>query len=134
MPPQRSSNVGASGLGLPDRDYYLKTDPKSVQIREQYLAYVQRLLELANEPSDKAHADAQSILKIETALASATLTRVERRDPHKTYHMMTVSELSSLTPAIDWPAYLKLQGAGTVAKLNVAPARVHEDHAVRAQR
>jgi endothelin-converting enzyme/putative endopeptidase len=112
-------NVGASGLGLPDRDYYLKTDAKSVKIREQYVAYVQQLLGLVGEPAEKAKADAQAILTIETALAKATLTRVERRDPHKTYHMMTVADLGKLTPAIDWATYLKAQGAAPVAKLNV---------------
>jgi endothelin-converting enzyme/putative endopeptidase len=112
-------NVGASGLGLPDRDYYTKTDAKSVKIRERYIAYAAQLLAMAGQSPDKAQADAAAILKIETALAKATLTRVERRDPHKTYHMMTVPELAQLTPAIDWTTYLKVQGAGTVAKLNV---------------
>jgi endothelin-converting enzyme/putative endopeptidase len=111
--------VGAGGLGLPDRDYYVKTDPKSVKIREQYVAFVAQLLGLAGEPSEAAAADAKAILGIETELAKASLTRVERRDPHKTYHMMTIAELSQLTPTIDWPAYFKTEGAPGVAKLNV---------------
>ncbi len=112
--------VGAGGLGLPDRDYYTKTDPKSVKIREQYVAFVAQLLGLAGESNDAAAADAKAILSIETELAQASLTRVERRDPHKTYHMMTVADLAQLTPAIDWPAYFKTEGAGGVAKLNVS--------------
>jgi putative endopeptidase len=110
----------AGGLGLPDRDYYTKADPKSVKIREQYTAYVQQLLSLAGEPADAAKADAAAILTIETALAKASLTRVDRRDPHKTYHMMTVAELSGLTPGIDWPVYFRTEGAPGVAKLNVS--------------
>ena len=110
----------AGGLGLPDRDYYLKTDARSVKLRDQYLAYVQQMLALAGEPADKAKTDADAIMRIETALAKASLTRVERRDPHKTYHFMTVAELSQLTPAIDWPQYFKVQGAPNVAKLNVS--------------
>lgn len=110
----------AGGLGLPDRDYYLKTDPRSAKLRDRYLAYVQQMLVLAGEPADKAKSDADAIMRIETALAKASLTRVERRDPHKTYHFMTVAELSQLAPAIDWPQYFKVQGAPNVAKLNVS--------------
>ena len=112
--------VRAGGLGLPDRDYYLKNDPKSVKLREQYVAYVTKLLGLAGEPTDEAAKDAAAILKIETALATASLTRVERRDPHKTYHMMTVAELQGLTPAVDWARYFEVEGAPGLAKLNVS--------------
>src|SRR5580658_2949914 len=112
--------VGAGGLGLPDRDYYLKTDERSVKLRNQYLDYVQQMLVLAGEPAEKAKTDADAIMRIETALAKASLTRVERRDPHKTYHFMTVAELSQLTPSIDWPHYFTVQGAPGVAKLNVS--------------
>ena len=116
--------VGAGGLGLPDRDYYLKTDAKSVTIREQYIAYVQHLLELSGESPAQAKADAVSTMRIETALAKASLTRVDRRDPHKTYHMLPLTELQTLAPAIDWPHYFAVQrglskpDAGLV-KLNV---------------
>jgi putative endopeptidase len=112
--------VSAGGLGLPDRDYYLKTDVKSVKIRQQYAAFVQQMLTLAGEPAEQAQTDAAAILTIETALAKASLTRVERRDPHKTYHMMTVAELGALAPGIDWPVYFRTQGAPGVAKLNVS--------------
>jgi endothelin-converting enzyme/putative endopeptidase len=112
--------LAAGGLGLPDRDYYLKTDPKSVKLRQQYVDYIQHLLTLAGATSVQAQADAQEILTIETALAKASLTRVERRDPHKTYHMMTVEQLSQLAPGIAWATYFQVQGAPGVAKLNVS--------------
>ncbi|WP_353069654.1 M13 family metallopeptidase [Tunturibacter empetritectus] len=112
--------LSAGGLGLPDRDYYLKTDDKSVKLREQYVAYIQKLLTLGGESSDQAKFDADATLRVETALAKASLTRVERRDPHKTYHMMTIAELSKIAPAFDWPHYFETQGAPGVAKLNVA--------------
>jgi len=86
--------LGAGGLGLPDRDYYTKTDEKSVKIRSQYADYIQQLLGLTGESPEQAKGDADAILKIETALAKASLTRVERRDPHKTYHMETIAELA----------------------------------------
>jgi putative endopeptidase len=110
----------AGGLGLPDRDYYLKTDPHSVKLREQYTAFVQQMLVLSGESSEKAKSGADAILRIETALAKASLTRVQRRDPHNTYHMMTIAELSTLTPAIDWTQYFTVQGAPGIAKLNVS--------------
>ena len=112
--------LGAGGLGLPDRDYYLKTDPKSVKIREQYAAYIQQLMSLTGETPEQAKADAGATLRIETALAKASLTRVQRRDPHETYHMMTLAQLSELTPAIDWVHYFAVQGAPGVAKVNVS--------------
>ncbi len=116
--------LGSGGLGLPDRDYYLKTDDKSVKLREQYVAYVTKLLTLGGASEAQAKTDAAAVMKIETALAKATLTRVERRDPHKIYHMMTVAELSKDAPAIDWERYFAEQGAPGLsrpeAKLNVS--------------
>jgi endothelin-converting enzyme/putative endopeptidase len=112
--------LGAGGLSLPDRDYYLKSDPKSVKLREQYTAYIEQLLTLSGESAEEAKAGAAATLKIETALATASLTRVQRRDPHKTYHKMTVAELAALSPSIDWPVYFKAQGAPSVATLNVS--------------
>ncbi|HEY1985290.1 MAG TPA: M13 family metallopeptidase [Terracidiphilus sp.] len=110
----------AGGLGLPDRDYYTKTDEKSVKIREQYAAYIRQLLGLAGESAEQTKADADAILKIETSLAKASLTRVERRDPHNTYHMKTMEELAKITPSVEWQPYFKVQGAGSVARLNVS--------------
>jgi putative endopeptidase len=112
--------LGASGLGLPDRDYYLKTDPKSVKLREQYVAYIEQLLTLGGESAEQSKADADATLRIETALAKSSLTRVERRNPHNTYHMMTIGELGHIAPAFDWTHYFTVQGAPGVAKLNVS--------------
>ncbi|MBW4040315.1 MAG: M13 family metallopeptidase [Acidobacteria bacterium] len=117
------AEVDPSGLGLPDRDYYLKTDAHSVKLREQYTAYIARILSLAGEPTPQANAQAADILRIETALAKASLTRVQRRDPHLIYHMMPVTQLQTLTPAIDWASYLAQQqttGAPAITKLNVS--------------
>jgi putative endopeptidase len=112
--------LGAGGLGLPDRDYYLKTDAKSVKLREQYVAYIKQLLTLSGESAAQAKADADAILRIETTLAKASLTRVQRRDPHNTYHMMTIAELGQIAPAFDWPHYFVEQGAPGTTKLNVS--------------
>src|SRR5580658_964534 len=78
------------GLGLPDRDYYFKDDPKSVKLREQYVAHVQKMLELAGESPAKAAADAQAALRIETDLAKGSLDLVSRRDPNQVFHKISV--------------------------------------------
>jgi len=111
--------LGAGGLGLPDRDYYLKTDPKSVTLREKYVAFLVKLLSFS-EPEAQAKTDANATLRIETALAKAQLTRVERRDPHKIFHRTSMADLQKLAPAIDWPVYFRVQGPKSVTTLNVS--------------
>jgi putative endopeptidase len=108
------------GLGLPDRDYYLKEDAKSVEIRKEYVAHVAKMFELLGEPAAKAAADADAVMKIETALAKGALDRVSRRDPDKTYHKLSVHELVSMSPGIDWPKYFAGVGAPAITDLNVA--------------
>jgi len=101
------------GLGLPDRDYYLKTDAKSVELRKAYVAHITKMFELMGESPDKAAADAATVMKLETALATASMDRVERRDPNKTYHKMTVTELQNLSPSFTWNSYFAtLKGPG----------------------
>jgi putative endopeptidase len=108
------------GLGLPDRDYYLKDDPKSKEIREKYLAYVQKVFELSGDSAETASAKARSVIELETRLASASLTRVQRRDPDLTYHRMTVKEASDLTPAFAWSQYFSALGVPANTAINVA--------------
>jgi endothelin-converting enzyme/putative endopeptidase len=110
----------AGGLGLPDRDYYTKTDPKSQEIRGQYLAHVQRMFELLGDPAGAAAAEAKTVMQIETALAKKSLTRVERRDPHSLFHKMDRGKLKALTPDFDWDAYLAAQGLPGVGTFNVS--------------
>jgi putative endopeptidase len=111
--------ITAGGLGLPDRDYYLKTDARSKAIRERYLQHITRMLELAGAAPPQAGADAKVILNLETELARASLTRVERRDPYKVFHKMPVQKLKALAPSLDWDAYLGALGAPGVVELNV---------------
>src|SRR5215467_3965520 len=102
----------AGGLGLPDRDYYTKTDAKSEEIRKKYVAHVQRVLQLIGDAPDAAKNEAQTIMAIETALAKASLTRVEQRDPHNLFHKMDRKQLKALAPDFDFDAYLKVGGLG----------------------
>jgi putative endopeptidase len=107
------------GLGLPDRDYYVKDDAKSVELRTKYLAHVQKMLELSGEPATAAAADARAVMDLETALARASLERVKRRDPANIYHKMKVAELQALTSVFDWTAYLAAAAGPPVTELNV---------------
>jgi putative endopeptidase len=97
--------IDQGGLGLPDRDYYLLNDAKLVQIRGQYRQHVEKMLTLAGSTS--AAADAQAILQLETRLAQAQWTKVENRDPVKTYNKVELAKLASLTPGYAWRSYLK---------------------------
>src|SRR5438270_2575867 len=114
------AEASAGGLGLPDRDYYTKTDAKSKEIREKYLAHVASMLELTGESKAEAKKDAATVLRIETALAEASLTRVERRNPYNLAHKMSVAELSNVAPAFEWKSYLATAGIiGKISTLNV---------------
>jgi putative endopeptidase len=117
----------AGGLGLPDRDYYTKTDAKSEEIRARYVAHVQRMLELAGEPAAAAAADARTVMAMETTLARASLTRVERRDPYQLFHRLNRAELKALTPAFDWDTYLREQGIGEVKVANVTEPAFYKE-------
>ncbi len=90
--------LGAGGLGLPDRDYYTKTDAKSVEIRAALYRTRPKDAGLLGEPAAQAKTDAQTVMSIETALAKASLTRVEKRDPYKLFHPFTLAKLQQLTP------------------------------------
>jgi putative endopeptidase len=113
------AEVSAGGLGLPDRDYYTKSDGKSKDIRKKYLKHVERMFELIGEPKAKAAKDARTVLDIETVLAKASLTRVERRNPYNLYHKMSPAHLEELTPSFDWSRYLIDTGLARLSILNV---------------
>lgn len=108
------------GLGLPDRDYYFKEDAKSVELRKQYVAHVQKMFQLLGDPADKATAKAQVVMDIETALAKGSLDLVSRRDPNKVYHKLSKQQLVSLSPSLSWPKYFEGVGAPPIQSLNVA--------------
>jgi predicted metalloendopeptidase len=99
-----------AGLGMPDRDYYLKEDEKSREIRQEYVAHVARMFELLGEPAEAAHYASATILTIETRLAHASMTRVDQRDPYKVYNKMTVAQLAERAPW-QWDAYFAAYGA-----------------------
>jgi len=111
--------VHQGGLGLPDRDYYLKDDPRSRELREKYLAHVARMLSLTGEKADQAKADAATVMALETKLAQASRTRVELRDPQTNYNKRTLAQLETEAPGFAWGAYLSALGVAAGQDLNV---------------
>jgi endothelin-converting enzyme/putative endopeptidase len=114
------ANVDQAGLGLPDRDYYLKADQRSADLREKYVALIQKELTLSGEPAEQAAVDAKAVLSIETALATAMLDRVKRRDPAATQHRMTINELQALSPNFSWRKYAAASEAPPLPTINVS--------------
>ena len=112
--------TGQGGFALPDRDYYLATDDRSVKLRQQYLTHLTRMFTLLGDTADRATAEASSVLRIETALAKGSMPRVEMRDPAKRYHIMSVAELQALSPDYNWQQYLDGLGLNSVKILNVS--------------
>ena len=121
---KKSTQVIASasqgGLTLPDRDYYTKTDEKSVQIRNEYVKHVANMFKLLGDTPDEATAAAATVLKIETKLAESSMTRVERRNPEAVYHKMTLKEATALAPHFNWEEYFKGMGLRGTPDINVA--------------
>jgi len=114
------AQLGAGGLGLPDRDYYVNKDQKSVELRKQYVSHIAAMLQLAGVERASAGAQAKRIMAIETRLALATLTNVERRDPYKLFHRMNGSALQKLTPTFSWAAYWKAMEHEQLNTFNVS--------------
>jgi putative endopeptidase len=108
------------GLGLPERDYYLREDDKSKTLRDDYKQHVAKMLELLGDSPEQAANEAAAVLTIETALAKASMSNVELRDPNKTYHRMKVNEAQAMTPDFSWDRYLRAVGHSDVQEMNVA--------------
>ncbi len=114
------AEVSQSGLGLPDRDYYLNDDARSKEIRDKYQAHIKNLFILAGENAQTAQRFANSIMGIETRLAKASMSRVEMRDPKKTYNKMSVTEFSKLAPNFAWNYYFSETNAPGFNEINVS--------------
>jgi putative endopeptidase len=121
--PDDSESVIASldqgGLGLPDRDYYTKEDAKSKETRERYVQHVQKIFELLGDNAETAKKNAGTLMRMETALAKASMTRVDRRNPYNLKHKMGIPGLEELAPNFDWKTYYSVLQYPTIAILNV---------------
>ena len=112
-------SLDQGGLGLPDRDYYLSSTGKMPELRKAYEAHVEKMMTLAGEKPEQAKKDAATVLKIETALAQASMARVDRRDPNKINHRLDLTGIEKTMPKWNWKAYLRDVGAPEVTKINV---------------
>jgi len=119
-PSQVIADIAAGGLGLPDRDYYVKTEERFQQARAKYLLHVAKMFELAGYSDADAKKGAAVVMEFETALAKATLDNVARRDPEATDHKTTFAELQKLAPQFDWNGYFQ------AAKVPEIPLNVQE--------
>jgi putative endopeptidase len=120
------AGLDQGGLGLPDRDYYLRDDAESQKLLAFYQAHVERMLGLAGLPAAKAKAGAAAVLRIETELARASKTRVERRDPKGMFNRVDLRRLGELTPAFDWNSYFDKLAIARGAGVNVTAPRFLE--------
>ncbi|MGA2003048.1 MAG: M13 family metallopeptidase [Terriglobales bacterium] len=113
------AEVDQGGLGLPDRDYYVKDDAKSAELRKAYVAHVAKMFTLIGDSPAQAAVESETVMRIETTLANAQMTQVERRDPPKLYHKMSTADLQKLAPDFGWAIYFDKTGAGLLDSLNV---------------
>ncbi|TMH44396.1 MAG: M13 family metallopeptidase [Betaproteobacteria bacterium] len=111
--------AGSGGLGLPDRDFYTKDDERSKALRARYAAHVARMFGLLGDPPEAAGREAAKVMEIETALARASLTRTQRRDPYQLFHKTDAAGLKALTPGFDWDVYLEAAGLPRLNAFNV---------------
>ncbi len=113
--------LSQGGLGLPDRDYYFSTGAAADSTRQAFVAHVAKMFRLAGQDAAAADSAAAQVMALETSLAQASLTRVERRDPAKTDHPMSAKQLTTLAPRVAWPTYFRTIGlTAPVSKVNVA--------------
>ncbi len=111
--------IAQGGIGLPDRDYYLKDDPKFAGIRKAYEEHISRMLQLLGDAPPATVAAAHDIMALETRLAEASMPQEDQRDPHAIYNMRDLPALAKGAPAIDWPRFLATSGAAQLNQLNM---------------
>lgn len=111
--------LSQGGLGLPEREFYFRDDPKSKSVREEYVKQIAKMFELLGDSPEAAAEGAQVVMKLETKLAEVSMTRVEQRNPEKTYLKKTRAELEEMVPEIDWKGYFTAIGAPQVQTINV---------------
>lgn len=114
------SQLYQGGLGMSDRDYYLQTDNRSVEIRNEYVQHMAKMFSLAGNNQSQAQQKAERVMALETRLAKASLSRLERRDPHRTYNKMKLESLVELSPDFDWDNFFAQMGFPNEDEINVA--------------
>lgn len=135
FPDLKKSNVMAAyltsgGIGLPERDYYLKEDDKSKETRQKYVEYIKNLFVLAGADEAEAKKRAETVLKIETRLAKTMLSKEDSRDPYKSYFPKSIAELNALAPSVDWRDYFQSLDIKVDTVIVTEPAFLQEYHKI----
>ena len=125
--------ASGGGLGLPDRDYYTKEDDKSKDIRAKYAAHLAKTFELVGDPPEVARSKSVKVMEIETTLAKASLTRVDKRDPYKLFHKVDLKGLRATVLEFDWDSYLKIAGLARLDTFNVTEPEFYKELASQIQ-
>jgi len=112
-------NADQGGLGLPERDFYFREDEHSAATRKEYVAHLARLLKLMGVGEAQATQQAEDVMKLETAMAKASMDVTARRDPTAVYHMMTLAQFEALSDSFSWSRYFAILKAPKMDKLNV---------------
>jgi putative endopeptidase len=113
------ASVSQSGIGLPDRDYYFREDPRSKELREKYVRRIRNMFQLLGWAPDRATSASETVMRIETALAKVSLDRLSMRDPKTVYHKMSIEELQKLAPSFEWKRYFAQIPSPKFGDLNV---------------
>lgn len=116
-------NAGQGGLSLPNRDYYTGTDAKSVETRAKFVGYMTNMFKLLGDSPEKAAADAKVVMDLQTRLALASLTPVERRNPDNNYNKIALTAAQELSPNFPWQVYIAERSVPAFMELNIAPAK-----------
>jgi putative endopeptidase len=124
-PDEKNSNkviaqLYQGGLGLPDRDYYLSSEPRSAEIRKEYVKHISKMFQLAGLDAAQASKDAETAMKIETELAGISSTKLEQRDPVANYNKFDLAGLQKIAPGMDWNSYFTGMGVSKTQEINVA--------------
>jgi putative endopeptidase len=114
------ASVDQGGLGLPERDYYLRTGADPEKTRQQYVQHITNMFKLLGETDAAAAGDAEKVMTLETALAKVSMDITSQRDPKNVYHPMPVTQLATLAPVVAWPHFFELTGEPGITDLNVA--------------
>jgi putative endopeptidase len=114
------AELDQGGISLPDRDYYLVDNPHFAEIRAQYVDHMKKMFVLAGDTPEQAAKEAAAVMEIETAMAKASMSRTDLRQPTNRYHIYTVADLDNITPAFEWTAYFRGVGVGPFDTLNVS--------------
>jgi putative endopeptidase len=117
------ASLGQGGLSLPNTDYYTNVDPRSIEIRQRFVQHMTNMFKLLGDDAEAAKKDADTVLAIQTRLAKASLTPVERRNPNNNYNKIKLADAQAATPNFDWTAYLTARNSPSVTELNMVPPK-----------